>query len=134
METGSHLSRCLFYMEMNMVRVGACAHPCEWVGGPYAEIPGRRQRYRIVNRDRLKWCLGMPEETDSRFGAWYTATVDELVAQRRFAREPHWSEAPAVGSEQWVETLLPNVRNVRMERIDDACQSAELREVDAVYA
>ena len=133
-ETGSHLSRCLFYMEMNMVRVGVCAHPGEWVGGPYTEILGQRRRYRIVNRDRLKWCLGMPDEPDSRFQAWYTATVEELLARRRFAREPHWSEALAVGSEQWVEALLPDVRNVRMERISEARAPGELGEAGTVYA
>jgi len=34
------------------------------------------------------------------------------------ARQPFWSEALAVGGEQWAEALLPNVRNAREEKTD----------------
>ena len=133
-ETGAHLCRCLFYMELNMVRVGACEHPSKWVGGPYGEIMGGRQRYRIINRDRLKWCLGMPDEGDMAFCSWYEATVQEQIQGAYLAREPFWSEALAVGSEEWVTGLLPHVRNVRIERVAESQSVAEDPGAYAAYA
>lgn len=116
-ESGAHLSRCLFYMELNMLRAKACKHPSLWLGSAYTEILGGRQRYRVINRERLKWCLGMPDMPDSSFCSWYEATVEEEVQRAYLVRQPFWSEAIAVGSEEWVSELLPpKMRNVRIER------------------
>jgi hypothetical protein len=41
MQSGSHLSRCLFYIDMNMVRAGVVTHPFEWAFGGAAELGGR---------------------------------------------------------------------------------------------
>ena len=114
-ETGVHLSRCLFYVELNMVRAGACDHPATWLGSAFDEICGRRQRYLIIDRERLLWCLGMDDEV--QFRRWYEATVEEMVRQEYRAREPWWSEALAVGGEQWVRRHLPRARNVRVEAV-----------------
>ena len=133
-ETGTHLSRCLLYMELNMVRVEACEHPSQWVGGSYDEILGRRQRYRIINRDRLKWCLGMPGEESTAFCSWYEATVQARILEAYLVREPHWSEALAVGSDKWVGSLTSNVRNVRIERVHESRSVAESSGVYAAYA
>ena len=133
-ETGKHLSRCLFYIELNMVRVGACGHPSEWVGGAHDEIMGLRQRYRIVNRDRLKWCLGTTDEPEQSFCSWFAATVREQCDLGYLVRDPFWSEALAVGSEEWVTGLMPNVRNVRIERVDDRETVAEEHGLYAAYA
>lgn len=32
-EPGLHLSRCFFYIDLNMVRAGVVSRPVEWVGG-----------------------------------------------------------------------------------------------------
>ena len=130
-ESGPHLSRCLFYIDTNMMRAGACVHPSEWVGGAHAEILKGRQRYRIVNRDCLKWCLGMDAHSDESFIRWYEATIDEEVRSGSCARRPFWSEAVAVGGEAWVRSLLPNARNARVER---ACAEGVLSEDAASYA
>lgn len=39
-ENGEHLARCLFYIDLNMVRAKACRHPSEWYGGAYDELYG----------------------------------------------------------------------------------------------
>ena len=133
-ETGSHLSRCLFYIDLNMLRAKACGHPSEWVGGAFAEILGERQRYRIVNRERLRWCLGIPEQPEHEFASWYRATIDEEASRGYQARETFWSEALAVGSEEWVGALLPNVRNARIERVIAAGSATEVAESPGTYA
>jgi len=124
-ESGSHLSRCLFYIDLNMLRARRCQHPSEWVGGGYQEVLGNRQRYRIISRNRLKWCLGLSDRPDLVFESWYKATVEGEVQRAYLVRQPFWSEALAVGSEEWIADLLPNVRNVRIERADLPDEIAE---------
>jgi putative transposase len=41
-ESGSHLRRCLIYIDLNMVHVGAVKHPAELKHGGYHEIQGNR--------------------------------------------------------------------------------------------
>jgi putative transposase len=107
-QTGVHLSRCLFYVDMNMVRAAVVSHPAEWAASGYHELAGRRQRYRVLNLSRLLWCLGMPGRL-TEFQAWYRETVDELVRSAYRLREPVWSETAAVGSRAWVEALASRV-------------------------
>ena len=42
-EDGYHLTRCFFYIELNMVRAHAVDHPSEWYGGAFPEHSGTRQ-------------------------------------------------------------------------------------------
>jgi len=107
-ETGVHLSRCLFYVDLNMVRAGVVRHPAEWAACGYHELAGRRQRYRVVNLPRLLWCLEMPGR-EAEFRAWYQATVDDLMRSAYRVREPVWSESVAVGSQAWVEGLASRI-------------------------
>jgi len=37
-QTGRHLSRCLFYLDMNMVRAGVVDHPSDWAFGGAADL------------------------------------------------------------------------------------------------
>ncbi len=37
--TGSHLLRCLVYIDLNMVRAGAVFHSAKWIFGGYNENP-----------------------------------------------------------------------------------------------
>ncbi len=105
-QSGSHLSRCLFYLDMNMVRAGVVAHPFLWRFGGAAELCGERQRYRVTDRERLLWCLGTPGEHAS-FREWYKATLADLCRPDRVVagREPHWTSAFAVGDPDWLRHL-----------------------------
>jgi len=103
-QSGRHLSRCLFYMDMNMVRAGVVAHPFEWASGGAADLAGDRQRYCIVDREQLLACLGMPGPWDS-FRKWYEATLAELCARPTPSLESFWSSAFAVGEPAWLSGL-----------------------------
>ena len=111
-QSGRHLSRCLFYIDLNMVRAWACRHPSEWVGGAFHEICGERRRYRIVNRERLLWCLGMPG--DRSFTAWYRETIEEELVRGSRQRQALWSEALAVGDAEWLDGLFPGGRSPKL--------------------
>ena len=133
-QSGRHLSRCLFYIDLNMVRAGVCAHPSEWLGGAYQEICGERQRYRVVNRERLQWCLGKPDS--SSFVAWYRATIEDEVSRGWSQRQPLWSRALAVGDPEWLDGLFPQGRSpgVTLTPFDDPLTVGEASSAYAMLA
>jgi len=133
-ETGAHLSRCLFYIDLNMIRARACHHAAEWLGGAYKEILGGRQRYRIIDRERLKWCLGMDGVAEGRFADWYALTMAERVRRGYLVRKPFWSQALAVGSKEWLADLMPGSRNVQVETAPADDSVAEEDDSYALYA
>lgn len=61
MKNGDHLIRCLAYIDLNMVRAGVVQHPDEWVHGGYHEIQNPKQRYSLVNRQKLTELLGIKD-------------------------------------------------------------------------
>ena len=104
-ETGSHLSRCLFYLDMNMVRANVVRHPGEWQFGGARELLGLRKRYRVIDREWLLRLLAVPDM--SEFRKWYHRTLDELCWQNgELPRESFWSSSLAVGSRHWIEELV----------------------------
>jgi putative transposase len=103
-QSGHHLSRCLFYMDMNMVRAGVVPHPNEWPFGGAADLAGQRERYRIVDLTQLLDCLGMAGQ-ESSFHAWHASTLAELCRQTNAPRQPFWSTAFAVGASPWLSNL-----------------------------
>jgi putative transposase len=104
-EEGSYLWRCLCYIELNMVRCGRVAHPREWDWLGYHEIMGQRQRYRVLDLDRLCWRLQAGSLTD--VGNHLEAALGEQIAQEQFKREPCWTEALAVGGTGFLERIRP---------------------------
>ena len=104
-ENGSHLSRCLFYLDMNMVRAKVVRHPGDWLFGGAQELLGRRKRYRVIDQAWLLKLLAIPDMAE--FRQWYCRTLEELCRRSGpFPREPFWSASLAVGSRQWIEGLV----------------------------
>jgi hypothetical protein len=44
-----------------MVRAGAGRHPGEWMHGGYNNIQNPKQRYSLINRQKLKALLGFKD-------------------------------------------------------------------------
>jgi len=63
-ETNRHLVQCLVYMDMNMVRAGVVKHPSEWPFSGYHEILAPRERYAILDHERLKELLNFRSAND----------------------------------------------------------------------
>jgi len=110
-EDGSYLWRCLCYIEMNMVRSGVVAHPCEWPWTGYHEIMGLRRRYRLIDLDRLCWRLRTDRLDDLRKNL--AASLEERIRRAEAKREPCWTESLAVGSQGFVERIKPLVLSRR---------------------
>ena len=107
-QDGDHLARCLLYIDLNMVRAGACEHPRQWKTCGYHELSATRERYRAINQNRLLDCLRM--DSIKQFRSWYDKTIQEKVCYPYQTREAVWSEAMAIGSRDWLDGLTTGLR------------------------
>lgn len=114
-ESGNHLSECLFYIDYNMMRAKVVSHPSEWKHGGYHDISGNRKRYRIVNKKQLLRQLGMVGEEEN-FLEWYMNTIN-AKSESYMERQKHWTEALAVGDESWIEKIKGKIGKKRLRII-----------------
>ena len=104
-QDGAHLGKCLFYIDMNMIRAGAVDHPSEWRHTAYHEFVGVKRYKRIIDFPRLLKALCFsPSEIDD-FKKWYIATLEEKLSCSEHGRELYWSSARAVGDESWLNSI-----------------------------
>ena len=100
-EDGRYLFECLLYVELNMVRCGVARHPRDWPWGGYHEIMGSRQRYRLLDLERLCWRLGTSSLEELRRQIEFGIT--ERIAQGAIKRMEYWTRALGVGSQEFLE-------------------------------
>ena len=108
-EDGRHLLNCLSYINLNMVRAGAVAHPSEWRWCSHDELLGTRKRYRILNIERLCESLGGVSERKLR--SWYMDAVEQRIVRSHLQREAIWTDSLAVGSEAFVTAATSKYTN-----------------------
>lgn len=127
-----HLLRCMAYIDLNMVRAGAVAHPSEWPESGYREIQRLPSRYRIIDTDALCGLLECrtPQVLRRRVRRWTERTLEEQPA----GREPAWTESLAVGSRAYLAEVKHALgpRAVRRGFVDEDDLSC-LREPAAAY-
>ena len=100
-QDGKHLLNCLRYVDLNMVRAGKVSHPEQWRWCGYDELTCKRQRYRVIDQERLLSLTAFPNMTD--FAAFYTASIADRLSRGPQKREEHWTEAVAVGDVEFVK-------------------------------
>ena len=134
-ESGSHLWRCLVYVDMNMVRAGQVDHPSKWKWSGYDELMGLRQRYQVLDLEQLLQHLGgIPLTT---FRENYARRLQEALQRRNLEREAKWTESLAVGSETYVKKVGKQIAHrVHLRYAEDkvAPGSWLVREVRPQYA
>ncbi len=101
-ETDSHFIRCMIYIDMNMVRAGVVKHPEEWTHCGYQELSGGKQRYSLIDKDRLYRILGTNEKD---FPEMYNMWTNEYLNKKKYQRESCWTESLAVGSQDYLEKI-----------------------------
>ena len=52
-DKGTHLARCMVYIDLNMVRAGVVKHPADWAWSGYGEIQSPPKRYRVIDQRSL---------------------------------------------------------------------------------
>ena len=100
-QADGHLARCITYIDLNMVRARAVAHPREWEVSGYNEIQNPPERSRIIDFPALFRLTRM--ETHSHLAAMQNRLVDEEIGRTR--RTTVWTESVAVGDETYLQQV-----------------------------
>src|SRR3989344_4106914 len=102
-DTEGYLARCLVYIDLNMVRAGAVAHPRDWDAGGYRELHAPPTRYAIIDRPALIELLGMKSllQLQETHAQW----IEEAIRAGRGPRDPMWTESLAVGRSEFVRDV-----------------------------
>ncbi len=99
-DTGDYLSRCMVYIDLNMVRAGVVSTPENWCWCGYHEIQKPPQRYAVIDINALLELFGIDhlEQYKQIHKGWIDDALKAKDNQRMFA----WSQDLAVGSEDYV--------------------------------
>jgi putative transposase len=131
-KTGNHLIRCLAYIDLNMVRAGVVRHPNEWIYGEYHEIQNPKQRYSLVNRQKLAELLGIKD--NDQLSKYHRNWVEEVLKNGSNQRESEWTESIAVGDKEFiVETKAKLGAKAIGRRELESDEGYELREPQNPY-
>jgi putative transposase len=131
-ETGEHLSRCITYIDLNMVRAGVVAHPRDWPHGGYAEMRRSPLRYRLVDEQSLQILLGLNSPAHLRDARceWIAAALETGLT----LRDSTWSESLAVGSTDFTARVQKELgARARSRKVIATDNGAALREPAASY-
>jgi len=102
-EANEHLHRCLVYIDLNMVRAGAVKHPADWVHGGYNEIQGGLEHCVLIDLEELSRLSGFTCTQDFREA--HREWVAQALVGNALQRDERWSEALAVGSQEFVDRM-----------------------------
>jgi REP element-mobilizing transposase RayT len=103
----NHLHRCIAYIDLNMVRAGVVEHPSDWAYSSYREIRNPQHNNNIINHTRLLELSGIEEH------AKLVALLDTTLQDSKLPvlkREPKWTEAVAVGGQEFLERFRKEVK------------------------
>ena len=100
-DTDAYLSRCVLYIDVNMVRAGLVSHPDQGSACGYQEIQDPPKRYGIIDLPVLMDLLGFSDlwQLQRTHAQW----VEEALQADLQQREGYWSESLAVGSHAFVQ-------------------------------
>jgi len=102
--TDRHLILCLTYIDLNMVRAGVVSHPSKWKASGFNEIHSSRSRYRVIDMDAL--CKVTGSKSPAAFRLNHRTWVEQELARGNAERQPEWTEAPAVGPDDFKARFL----------------------------
>ncbi len=111
-EGGEYLWSCLNYIDLNMVRAGVVKHPSEWRWCSYNEIVGDRQRYRLIDTERIANLFGQIRDA-TPFRENYRHSISEKLQKCDLSRVSMWSESLAIGSAGYVQDIEERIYNRR---------------------
>lgn len=129
-QTDSHLTRCITYIDLNMVRARVVRHPRDWEVSGYNEIQKPWQRKSIIDFELLMSLLN----TDSHreLTILQNDFLDEEIANTK--RNPIWTESVAVGDDNYLQELKDTMgaRGIH-KQIANEMGSQVLREESCCY-
>ena len=115
-----------------MVRAGVVNHPPEWPYYVYNEIQNPRQRYSLIDYQRLISLLQLKDMEELQISC--KKRVEEKIAGTNQTRDGKWTESIAVGSEGFI-AATKSILGIKAKgrKIIGEEKSFELREPAASY-
>jgi putative transposase len=107
-EDGEHLWNCLQYIDLNMVRAGVVSHPADWQWCGYNELIGEKERYRLLDMERILESLRISDI--GSFRKQYVERIQLAIENRKLSREKRWTESIALGSPSYVAKIVESLR------------------------
>jgi hypothetical protein len=115
-----------------MVRAGVVCHPGEWKFGGYNEIQNPKQRYSLINRQKLTALFG-PHNMD-QLTAYHRSRVEAVLQEGLNQRDAKWTESIAVGDNEFVRRTKAKLGIKAMgRRIMENSEGHELRDAQNSY-
>ena len=132
-ESGRHLSRCLVYIDTNMVRAGVVSHPSMWSFCGYNEIQEPRRKNVLIDYKRLQELLGAAsyDQLKKTHQDW----IAEYCGGAEKSRKDDWTASIAVGGKGFVERVKEHLgfRAKGREVVEDG-EGCRVREGTAFYS
>ena len=129
--TDEHLIRCHIYIDLNMVRAGAVAHPSYWKVSGCNELQSPPVRYQILDRLELQRFYGFTDDKALRVQHWLW--LESCLQENCMSRESIWSESLAVGPKVFIERVRLNLGARIYHRRTQSVSSRTFTIQDAVY-
>ena len=92
--------RCLAYIDLNRVRAGVVQHACQWLFSGYIEIQKPKQRYSLINRNKLTALLGIDEPY--QLPDYHYNWLENVLNGASNQRDVKWTQSIAVGDKEFV--------------------------------
>lgn len=102
-ESGEHLSRCIAYIDANMVRAGVVDHPSMWPFSGYNEIQKPKRKNILIDYERLQGLFGA--ESYDQLRQSHKGWIEEYLVNGVKRRQDIWADSIAVGSKSFVEKV-----------------------------
>jgi len=116
--TDEHILECLLYIDLNMLRAGVVDHPKDWPMCGYNEIMGRqKKRYSLIDKPKLMQLLGIEDFSDLQ--KQYETWIRKKLIFGPQKREEKWTEALAVGSEEFIQKFQKTIGIKLRHKIHD---------------
>ncbi len=90
-KTGTHLLSCLAYIDLNMVRAGVVQHPGEWGFGGYREIQNPKQRYTLIDHQKLTALLGIKDS--GQLADYHGKCVEKVLNNGTNQGDGKWTQS-----------------------------------------
>lgn len=131
-ESGEHLMQCMTYINLNMVRAGVVKNPIHWKESGYYEIHYQKRRYVILDFNELRKLFNF--ETIAKLQENQQLGIDEALSKNDLLRDKKWTEAVAVGSEDYLNNVSQQLGlRARFRAIRKVGEAYELSEAEYPY-
>ncbi len=131
-ESDTYLIQCMLYIDFNMVRAGVVRHPQDWPYCGFQEIMNPKERYTIIDREKLKAFFRVT--SDQRLREEYELFTNLELKKRSWNQELNWSKSIAIGSEAFINEVK-NTLGIKAEKrkIEPSENSWVLHEPGVAY-